>query len=100
MKYTEEIVDGEALYYTIRNDAGMSIGTSFDNLEPFEGCPPVTLQDAEKNAKLWAASRDLLEALIAANEHLDLIGWGDSYERECNSKLEEEIISAITKATE
>lgn len=42
----------------------------------------------------------LLDALVAAKEHLDWAGWGDSYERECarDAKLPERINDAIAKA--
>jgi hypothetical protein len=55
-------------------------------------------QQCIDNAKLISCAPELLEALIAAKEHLDFIGWGDSYERESTSQLEEQIESAIKKA--
>lgn len=63
MNYTPVIMDGETVSYDIRNDGGMRIGTSFPNDVPFEGCGPVTIWQARKNAMLWAAAPDLLAAL-------------------------------------
>jgi len=66
MKVTEAINEnGKLLYFEIRNDNGMQIGSTWANLVPFEGCEPVTLEDARKNAILWAAAPDMLEALEA-----------------------------------
>lgn len=44
--------------------------------------------------------QQLLEALVAASDHLDYTGYGDSWERECAqaSKLEEKIHAAIEAA--
>ncbi len=42
-----------------------------------------------------ALIRTLGLALIAAGEHLDYCGYGDSWERECSEHLPETIESAI-----
>lgn len=55
--------EGKVLYYDIRTDAGSSIGSAYHNENPFEGDEEITLEDAKKNATLWAAAPDLLEAL-------------------------------------
>ncbi len=51
------------------------------------------------DARLIAAAPELLEALEAAEEHLNFCGWGDKYERECarDEKLPEKIRAAIAK---
>jgi hypothetical protein len=51
---------------------------------------------------VYAAAPDLLEALIAAQRHLEYCGYGDDYERECarDEKLPQKIDAAIAKATE
>lgn len=98
MKYNLALPDEPNSHFEIRNDAGMNIGIAFQNEHPFDGCAPVTMKDAEDNARLWAASDDLLQALEEAKAHLDYIGWGDSYEREGTEKLAEFIESAIKKA--
>ncbi len=50
------------------------------------------------HARLIAAAPELLEALKAAEDHLDLCGYGDSWERECSEKLPGLIANAIEKA--
>jgi len=52
--------------------------------------------------KIHKAGPELLEALQEASDHLDYIGYGDSYERECaeSSGLESKISNAIDNAGE
>lgn len=52
--------------------------------------------------KLTPLERQLAEALQAAKQHLDYVGYGDSWERECAeaSKLEEKIDNALEAAGE
>lgn len=50
-------------YYEIRNGCGMYIGSAIKNDSPFNGCTSVSIEDAENNARLWAAAPGLLEAL-------------------------------------
>lgn len=44
-----------------------------------------------------AVIKQLVDALEAAEAHLDWIGWGDSYERECarEAKVPEQITKAL-----
>lgn len=51
--------------------------------------------------RLHEVNVELLEVLEAAKEHLDYVGYGDSWERECahDARLPERIESAIAKAT-
>lgn len=51
-------------------------------------------------ALLIAAAPDLLNALQAAERHLEWCGYEDNYERECarEQKLEKRITAAIAKA--
>lgn len=46
--------------------------------------------------------RELVSALVGAAEHLDWIGWGDRYERDCAAEagLQNRVGSAIEKAKE
>jgi hypothetical protein len=50
--------------------------------------------------KLTPLEKQLLEALAAANDHLDYCGYGDKWERECAvaAKLEEKIAAALLAA--
>jgi hypothetical protein len=52
---------------------------------------PMTLEEAQ------ARIDKLVAALEAARDHLDWIGWGDSWERECaqEARLEERIEEAL-----
>jgi hypothetical protein len=53
------------------------------------------------NGRLWSdIGPDLLEALQAAQQHLEFCGYGDKWERECatEEKLEELINAALAKA--
>lgn len=45
-------------------------------------------------------AEELRDALNAAQQHLDYIGYGDDYERECarEAKLEEQINAALQRA--
>jgi hypothetical protein len=49
--------------------------------------------------RLHEVNVELLEALEAASEHLDYVGYGDSWERECahHARLPERIAAAIAK---
>lgn len=51
--------------------------------------------------RLRSINAELLEALKAAQQHLDYCGYGDSWEHECAkaSGLEKQIDAAIAKAT-
>lgn len=44
--------------------------------------------------------KQLADALEKANDHLDWIGWGDSYERECatNAGIQTEVEAALEAA--
>ena len=42
--------------------------------------------------------RKLYEALIAARDHLDYCGYGDSWERECSEGLPQQIEEALIEA--
>jgi hypothetical protein len=57
---------------------------------------------AAENATLRAALKQTAEALSKAENHLDWIGWGDSYERRCayDDKLPERIEAARIAACE
>jgi thioredoxin reductase len=51
--------------------------------------------------RLHAVNEELLEALEAAVEHLDWVGYGDKWERECahSAELPSKLECAIAKAT-
>lgn len=78
MKYNLALPDEPNSHFEIRNDAGMNIGMAFPNEHPFDGCAPVTLKDAENNARLWAAAPDLLEALEYVNWWIEVNNNGDN----------------------
>lgn len=80
-----------------------------DKLRPFTSIQSakrtiVTAHDLceirEADAKLMAASPRLLHALEAAQSHLEWIGWGGGFERDCVrvEGLPEQIALAIAEA--
>ena len=79
MKVTEVAPDGVILYYEIRNDAGMCLGTVHENLAPFEGCQPVTMEDAKNNAELWASAPDMHAILTVYTDTAQVIFYRDEY---------------------
>jgi hypothetical protein len=91
--YFRSKYDAHDYCWTINQDrtkTGTIIAESFDiGLYP---SPKELLRLHELNA-------ELLEALEAASEHLDYVGYGDSWERECahHARLPERIAAAIAK---
>jgi hypothetical protein len=73
-----------------------------DRIEEANECPMViSIRAAAELRHLHEVNAELLAALEAASEHLDYVGYGDSWERECahDARLPEQISEAITKAT-
>ena len=54
--------------------------------------------NAARLALCWNTHDDLVEALEAAESHLDYCGYGDEWERECAEGLPEKIASALSAA--
>lgn len=70
MTYGAAVVDGNVVYYEIRNDCGMYCGSAIENQSPFDECKAITMEDAENNARLWAAAPDMLAVLEEINNYL------------------------------
>lgn len=57
--------------------------------------PQVTRELPTRASRNHDVAMQLLKALKDAKQHLDWIGWGDSYERSCLNGLEKEVDEAI-----
>lgn len=58
------------------------------------GIPRMEWRDVAKGIKM---EKELFEILKELNEHLDWIGWGDSYERSCVGDLPKRVDEIIEK---
>jgi len=66
---------GRILYYEIRTANGSYIGSAIPNENPLPGDDEITMEDAKKNAYLWASAPSLLEALESVQRLRPLIEY-------------------------
>ena len=86
---------GKLLFYEIRTNNDSYIGSAIPNACPLNGDSEITLDEAKKNALLWAAAPELLEALEAMMSVYPAGGSGDAEDRH---KAVEKAKAAIKKA--